>query len=117
MSNVIYAVSHKYVQNPDEVYESGSIAVYDTPELAYTCECTDLNEVLAFNRFLDGKGCDPGLDLEVEPVSYKAPTHYDRDQVRSQLMRTFATLADINGVEYARYYGQTDLVAGALSDS
>lgn len=116
MSQTIYAVSHKYIQNLDEVYEAGAEAVYDTPELAYTCECTDLNEVLAFNRFLEGEQCEPGLDLVVEPVSYKAPTHYNREQVKSQLMRTFATLADISGVENARFYGQTDLVASALSD-
>ena len=117
MSNVIYAVSHKYIQNLDEVFEADVSPIFGTPELRYTCECSDLDEVIAFNRFLGGEFCDPDQDIVVEPVNYNAPTHYDREQVKSQLTRTFACLSDVIGVEYARFYGNTDLVSAALSES
>ena len=116
MTNTIFAVHHKYIQNLNDVYEHNAKPIYSDPELSYTCECKDLYEVLAFNRFLEGEACDPGLDLEVEQVTFRAAMHYDRDAVKLQMMRTFATIADISGIEKARHYGPTDLVSAALSE-
>lgn len=111
-----YAVFEKYIQNLDEVYDLDAKPIFSEPILAFTCECIDQDEVIAFNRFLYGEDCDPCLDIEIEQVSVKAPLHYDRDSVKAQLMKTFAVLADIEGIDRVRMYGKTDLVAAALSD-
>ena len=111
-----FAVYEKYIQNLDDVFEDDADPIFFNPELAYTCECTDEAEVIAFNRFLYGNYCDPSFVIEVVKVSSQAQKHFCRAEVKSQLMKTFAILADIMGVERARNYGSTDLVAASLAE-